>query len=160
VEISFEADRPWLVGLLVATLLLGFGVLGHFVSPVEAGRPVLLTWDRWEAVALERQVRAETDRLVEDMDALRNLLAPPGGASGTTEEFRPDAIKALTLAQRIYTRQREGAAVTAPARQAAITAAETAARHAAGGVERAAAVDAVNEALGRLQALTPVEAAR
>lgn len=158
-EISFEADRPWLVGLLMAALLLGFGVLGHFVSPVEAGRPVLLTWERWEAVALERQVRAETGRLMEDVDALKALLTPVS-ASGTTEEFRPDAIKALTLAQRIYTRQREGAAVTAPARQAAIAAAETTARHASGGVERAAAVMAVNDALGRLQALSPVKAAR
>jgi hypothetical protein len=156
VEISFEADRPWRVGLLVATLLLGFGVLGHFVSPVEAGRPVLLSWDRWQAVALERQVEAETSRLVEDVDALKALLTPTS-ASGTTEEFRPDAIKALTLAQRIYSRQRDGAAVTTPARQATIAAAETVARHAAGGVERAAAVDAVNEALGRLQALAPLE---
>lgn len=166
VEISFEADRPWLIGLLVAALLLSLGVLGHFVSPVEAGRPVLLSWERWQVVALERQVRDETDRLGEDIDALMALLAPMGEAESTLPDkigpdpVRPDAIRALTLAQRIYTRQRAGAAATAPARQAAIAAGETVARYAAGGVERGAAVQAVNEALGRLQALAPREGPR
>lgn len=152
-EISFEAERPWLIGLLLAALLLSLGVLGHIVSPVEAGRPVLLSWERWQAMALERQVRDETDRLAEDVAALQTLLTPVPGAN---DAIRPDAIRALTLAQRIYTRQRAGAAATAPARQAAIAAAETVARYAAGGAERGAAVQTVNEALGRLHALAPV----
>jgi hypothetical protein len=152
-EISFEAERPWLIGLLLAALLLSLGVLGHTVSPVEAGRPVLLSCERWQAMALERQVRDETGRLAEDVSALQALLTPLAAAD---DALRPDAIRALTLAQRIYTRQRSGAAATAAARQAAIAAAETIARHAAGGAEREAAVQSVNEALSRLRALAPV----
>jgi hypothetical protein len=157
VEISFEAERPWLIGLLLAALLLSLGVLGHIVSPVEAGSPVLLSWERWQAMALERQVRDETGRLAEDVAALQALVAPVVEAD---DVIRPDAIRALTLAQRIYTRQRSGAAATAPARQATIAAAETVARHAAGGAERGAAVQAVNEALARLRALAPAKETR
>jgi hypothetical protein len=76
------------------------------------------------------------------------------------DAIRPDAIRALTLAQRIYTRQRTGAAATAPTRQAAIAAAETVARYAAGGAERGAALQTFNEALGRLRALAPVKETR
>ena len=159
-EISFEGDRPWLIGLLVAALLLSLGILGHSVSPVEANRPVLLSWERWQAVALERQVRDETGRLAEDVDALTTLVTPVAETDASPAEVnRPDAIKALTLAQRIYTRQRAGAAATAPARQAAIAAAETVARYAAGGAERGAAVTAISEALGRLEMLAPVRGA-
>ena len=156
-EISFEAERPWLIGLLLAALLLSLGVLGHIVSPVEAGRPVLLSWERWQAMALERQVRDETGRLADDVAALQVLLTPVAGAD---DVIRPDAIRTLTLAQRIYTRQRTGAAATAPARQAAIAAAEAIARYGAGGAQRGAAVQAVNEALGRLHALAPVKETR
>jgi hypothetical protein len=144
-DISLEDARPVAIGALVVGLLIGLALLGHGVSPVEAGRPQVLTPERWLAAALTRRANAEIARLASDAQTLRDTLA----------KEPPDAIRAMTLAQRIYAVHRTGTAATAPARQTLIAAAEAVARYAAGGLERNAAITALNAALERLKAITP-----
>ena len=144
-DVNLEDARPFMIGALVAALLVGLAVLGHGVSPVEAGRPQVLTPERWLAAALTRQANAEIARLASDAQTLRDTLA----------KEPPDAIRAMTLAQRIYAAHRTGTAATAPARQTLIAAAEAVARYAAGGLERNTAITALNAALERLRAITP-----
>ena len=144
-DISLKDARPFISGALLTVLLVGLALLGHGVSPVEAGRPQLLTPERWLAAALTRQANAEIARLVAD-----GQLVQAGPEPGP-----PDAIGARTLAQRIYAAHRTGTAATAPARQALIAAAEAVARCAAGGLARNDAITALNAALARIQALTP-----
>jgi len=45
-DISLEDARPLIIGALLAVLLVGPALSGHGVSPVEAGRPQLLTPER------------------------------------------------------------------------------------------------------------------
>ena len=144
-DISLEDARPVVIGVLLVGLLIGVALLGHGVSPVEASRPQVLTPERWLAIALTRQANAEIARLASDAQTLRDTLA----------KDPPDAIRAMTLAQRIYAAHRTGTAATAPARQALIAAAEAVARYAAGGLERAAAITALNATLQRIKAIAP-----
>lgn len=144
-DISLEDARPVVIGMLVVGLLIGLALLGHGVSPVEAGRPQVLTPERWLAAALTRQANTEIARLASDAQTLRDTLA----------KEPPDAIRAMTLAQRIYAAHRTGTAATAPARQALIVAAEAVARYAAGGLERNAVITTLNAALERLKAIAP-----
>lgn len=144
-DISLEDARPVAIGALVVALLVGLALLGHGVSPIEAGRPQVLTPERWLAAALTRQANTEIARLASDAQTLRDTLA----------KDPPDAIRAMTLAQRIYAAHRTGTAATAPARQTLIAAAEAVARYAAGGLERNVAITALNTALERLKAITP-----
>lgn len=144
-DISLEDARPFVIGAFITVLLVGLALLGHGVSPVEAGRPQLLTPERWLAAALTRQAAAEIARLVDDVQSVQEVLA----------KEPPDAIRAMTLAQRVYAAHRAGTAATAPARQALIAAAEAVARYAAGGLARNDAITALNAALERIQALTP-----
>ena len=145
-DISLEDARPLIIGAFITVLLVGLALLGHGVSPVEAGRPQLLTPERWLAAALTRQAAVEITRLVDDVQSVREVLA----------KEPPDAIHAMTLAQRVYAAHRTGTAATAPARQALIAAAEAVARYAAGGLARNDAITALNAALERIQALAPV----
>lgn len=145
-EIDFNARvRRDAAGGLLVCLLSAVLILGRSVTPVEAGRPQALTPERWQAAALARKAHAEIARLLVDVQTLHTVAA----------QEPPDAIAAMTLAQRIYAAHRNGTAATAPARQNLITAAETVARYAAGGVERQTALAAVNTALERLRALAP-----
>jgi len=144
-DISLEDARPFVIGALITVLLVGLALLGHGVSPVEAGRPQLLTPERWLAAALTRQAAGEIAHLVNDVRSVREMLA----------KEPPDAIHAMTLAQRVYAAHRTGTAATAPARQALIAAAEAVARYAAGGLARNDAITALNAALERIQALAP-----
>ncbi len=144
-DISLEDARPFVIGALITVLLVGLALLGHGVSPVEADRPQLLTPERWLAAALTRQAAGEIAHLVNDVRSVREVLA----------KEPPDAIHAMTLAQRVYAAHRTGTAATAPARQALIAAAEAVARCAAGGLARNDAITALNAALERIQALAP-----
>ena len=111
-DISLEDARPLIIGAFITVLLVGLALLGHGVSPVEAGRPQLLTPERWLAAALTRQAAGEIAHLVNDVRSVREVLA----------KEPPDAIHAMTLAQRVYAAHRTGTAATAPARQALIAA--------------------------------------
>lgn len=145
-EISLEETRPWLYGGVLAGLAVALAILGYVVSPQVAGRPVSLSPERWRAVAMERRAAAEIGRLLGDSQALADLLA----------HEPPDAIRCMTLAQRIYAAHRAGTAVTAPARLALIAAAEALARYAAGGLERNTAIEALNDALDLIRAIAPI----
>ncbi len=147
-EISLDFGKAWQAGLAVL-VALGLLLIGRAASPVVAGSPVVLTPEYWQAAALARQARAELVRLAADAQALRDLA----------ENATPDAIQAMLLAQRIYAAHRGGTSATAPARQALIVAAEATARYASGGASRQTAVDAVNAALARLRALSPLNGA-
>ena len=136
------------VALLV--ILIGFGLLGAAVTPVDAqGEPVLLTAGRWTAARLARQANAETEALVEDAAELRRLL----------ESEHPDPIATMLLAQRLYAQHRTGSTATVAARQALIVAAEVAARYAVGAATRQEALDAYHAAMASIEALLPESSA-
>jgi hypothetical protein len=136
--------RKLALGIGIAGLIHVLGLVGHGVTPVLAGKPQVLTPERWEAAALARRASAEIVRLQADSAALR----------AATAEAPPDAVEAMLLAQRIYASQREGTAATAGARIALVDAAAAVARYAGGGLARQAAIEAVNAALERITVLT------
>ncbi len=135
--------------VVVAALLvvvIGFGLLGAAVTPVDAqGQPMLLTAGRWTAARLARQANAETEALVKDAAELRRLL----------ERDHPDPIEVMLLAQRLYAGHRTGSTATVAARQALIVAAEVAARYAVGAATRQEAIDAYHAAIASIEALSP-----
>jgi len=134
------------VAALLLAILIGFGLLGAAVTPVDAqGEPMLLTAQRWTAARLARQVNAETEALVKDAAELRRLL----------EGEHPDPIDAMLLAQRLYAQHRTGSTATVAARQALIAAAEVAARYAVGAASRQEAIDAYHAAMASIEALSP-----
>lgn len=143
INLASPTVRRTLWGALVLCVLLAVMLLGRSVTPVVADRPAVLTPEHWQAAQMTRQARGEIQRLVADSQELRGLA----------EQETPDPIRAMTLAQRIYAGHRTGTAATAPARQDLIAAAEQVARYSAGGINRAAALAAVNAALARLQVL-------
>ncbi len=136
---------PAVAAILLVTLI-GFGLLGAAVTPVDAqGEPMLLTAGRWTAARLARQANAETEALVKDAAELRRLL----------EREHPDPIDAMLLAQRIYAEHRTGSTATVAARQALIAAAEVTARYAVGAAARQESIDAYRAAMASIEALSP-----
>lgn len=135
--------RQLILGAAAIGLFVLLAVVGHAVTPVAEGSPLVLTPVRWEAAALARKAGAEIVRLEADGRALSALAA----------EEPPDAVQAMLLAQRIYAAQRTGTAATATARAALVAAAADVARYAGGGLSRQVAIEAVNAALERIQAL-------
>ena len=134
------------VAVALLVVVIGFGLLGAAVTPVDArGQPVLLTAQRWTAARLARQANAETEALVKDATELRRLL----------EQEHPDPIAAMLLAQRLYAEHRTGSTATVAARQALIAAAEVAARYAVGAATRQEAIDAYHAAMTSIEALSP-----
>lgn len=136
-----RALRAQLTYGVAVLLVLGFALLGRAATPVEGERPQVLTPQRWALAQTARQAHAEVARLVIDAEALRAAMA----------QEPPDAIAAMTLAQRVYVTHQDGTAATASARQTLIEAAAVSARYAAGGAERQAAIAAVNLALERIR---------
>ncbi len=134
--------------LAVLAALLLFGTAGRAVTPVEHGEAQVMTPMRWRARKLERRADAETRRLRQDVDDVRSLV----------ERGKPDPVDAMLLAQRVYAHERRGTSATAPARQAAIEAAQAAAEYAAGALDRGDAVAAVNRSVDAVEALTPKRA--
>ena len=131
---------------LLLVVLIGFGLLGAAITPVDAqGGPVLLTAGRWTAARLARQANTETAALVQDAAELRRLL----------ESGHPDPIAAMLLAQRLYAQHRTGSTATVAARQALIVAAEVTARYAVGAATRQKAIDAYHAAMASIEALSP-----
>ena len=140
-----EVDVRTLAASSVIALMLLFGLAGRAVTPVEHGEAQLLTPARWRAGKLERRAEAEVRRLRRDVEDIRSLM----------ERGRPSPVDAMLLAQRVYAHERRGTSATAPARQAAIDAAQTVAEYASGAAERDEAVAAVNRAIDAVDALTP-----
>lgn len=141
-EISLNL-RQFVLGAATVCLVILLALVGHAVTPVVEGSPLVLTPERWQAAALARKAGAEIVRLEADSRALATLAAAEP----------PDAVQAMLLAQRIYAGQRSGTAATATARAALVDAAAAVARYAGGGLDRQAAIAAVNAALARLRTL-------
>ena len=138
------------VAAILLVILIGLGLLGAAVTPVDAqGQPMLLTAQRWTAARLARQANAETEALVQDATELRRLL----------EGEHSDPIAAMLLAQRLYAEHRTGSTATVAARQALIAAAEVTARYAVGGATRQEALDAYHAAMASIEALSPAPSA-
>ena len=134
------------VAAILLVILIGLGLLGAAVTPVDAqGQPMLLTAQRWTAARLARQANAETESLVKDAAELRRLL----------EREHPDPIAAMLLAQRLYAEHRTGSTATVAARQRLIAAAEATARYAVGAATRQEALDAYQAAMASIEALSP-----
>jgi hypothetical protein len=131
--------RPLLLAMLCLAALFALGWLGYWATPVEAGEPILLSPDRWQAQRLARVARAESESVYQDVRLL--------------DSAAPDPVSAMLLAQGIYARQRTGTSATAPARQALIAAAEVSARYASGSLDKEEAFGATVEALGKLERL-------
>jgi hypothetical protein len=126
-------------------LLVALAFLGRAVTPLVDGAPVLLSPVRWQAYGLAREAHAEMLLLQRDIMDLKELLGAP----------HADPVATLLLAQRIKATHHEarGTAVTRPARQALILAAQAAAMSASGSEPRANAVEAYNAAFAQVQRL-------
>ena len=146
IEIGWSSRQSMIIIVLGIVLggLVGFGVLGRFVTPIEIGNSVLLTPERWQATALARQAAAETRQLQIDATALYELLDDPSS----------EPVTAMLLAQRIYARHRQGTSATATARNALIDAAAIVAQHIAGSATYDETISAVNKAFVRIEALS------
>lgn len=143
-EIEFSREghqRILFAGLGLLLLLAGFGVMGRFVTPLEGDGPVLLSPERWQAARLARKARHEAQEIHADLEKLVALL----------DLAAPDPVEAMLLAEGVYARHRTGTSATATARQSVIFAAEIVAQHAAGSVERSIALEAVIDAMDRLE---------
>jgi hypothetical protein len=141
--LDLSANRYALLSALCLVALFSLGWLGYWATPVEAGEPILLSPDRWQAQRLARVARAESESVYRDAEKLVRLL----------DSAAPDPVNAMLLAQGIYARQRTGTSATAPARQALIAAAEVSARYASGSLDKEEAFGATVEALGKLERL-------
>lgn len=141
--------RRTLYGVVGVGIVVALFVLGHFVTPVEAQTPQMLTPERWQAAALARKAAAEVVRIDGDMVLLADLL----------EVGKPEPVAAMLLAQRVYARHREGTSATAPVRLALIAAAEAAARYASGASDRETALAALILAVTHLASFQPDAAA-
>jgi hypothetical protein len=138
-----NSTRTLVFATLCLAALFSLGWLGYWATPVEAGQPILLSPDRWQAQRLARVARAESESVYRDAEKLVRLL----------DSAAPDPVSAMLLAQGIYARQRTGTSATAPARQALIAAAEVSARYASGSLDKEEAFGATVEALGKLERL-------
>ncbi len=138
-----RSTRYFLLAMLCLAALFSLGWLGYWATPVEAGQPILLSPDRWQAQRLARVARAESESVYRDAEKLVRLL----------DSAAPDPVSAMLLAQGIYARQRTGTSATAPARQALIAAAEVSARYASGSLDKEEAFAATVEALAKLERL-------
>ncbi len=144
IDLELRPDlRHLFWGAAAIVLLAALAIIGHAVTPALETGPLVLTPERWEVAALARRAAAEIVRLEADSRALAELAASDP----------PDAVQAMLLAQRIYAAQRTGTTATATARAALIDAAAAVARYASGGLDRQAAIAAVNAALERTRAL-------
>ena len=129
--------------LLIALLL--FGLVGKFVTPVDAaGDPALLLPARWTAYKLQKQARKETEKLVRDARRLQSIL----------ESDTPDPVQAMLTAQDIYADYQTGSAATAAARNALIIAAEATVKATIGEIDRDQAVAAWSTAMDRIGTLS------
>ncbi len=133
------------LAVIVLSVLAAVALLGKVVTPLKTGKETLLTPERWQAAALERAAHTETEVLQEDYTNLRTLL----------EQDSLDPVAAMLLAQRIYADNRSGTSATATARQSLIDAAAVTAQFAAGSANQASAVTALNQALTRIEMLSP-----
>ena len=138
-----RSTRYFLLAMLCLAALFSLGWLGCWATPIEAGKPILLSPERWQAQRLARVARAESESVYRDAEKLVRLL----------DSAAPDPVSAMLLAQGIYARQRTGTSATAPARQALIAAAEVSARYASGSLDKEEAFGATVEALGKLERL-------
>ena len=129
-------------------MLVGLALLGRGVSPIRQWSRTAPKSDAGTLAGrgLARQARAEIARLTADPRQLRSLLASE----------RPDPVRAMALAQRVYVAQRAGTSATATARQALIAAAH---RPSAAGDNVKRRIAALDAALERLKALAPQPAA-
>ncbi len=144
VEIEFD---PRLQRLLVPgtaaagiLVLLVLALAGRAVTPVEEGRPRLLSYADWQAMKAERAFRAERDRLRRDVEVLAAML-----------EARPDPVRAMLLRDRIRRETAGGHPALEGARSKVRAAAEAVADWAAGGADREAGRRAVEEAAEALR---------
>jgi len=149
IEFTLPKEIPWKIVVATATLLVlcGTALLGHVVSPAEAGSPVLLRPEIWQAAALARKAAAETVVLQRDLVQLHALL----------EDESTQPVAAMLLAQRIYANQKNGTSATATARNALIDAAETNARYASGAAKRNDAIQRLTIAQRQADLLNPQE---
>lgn len=147
-EIELEGGSAIAFVIIIAVIaLLLFGLLGKFVTPVDAaGEPMLLSPARWTAYKLQKEARQETKKLVRDARRIQAIL----------ESDVPDPVEAMLAAQDIYADYQEGSSATAAARNALIIAAEATVKATIGEIPRDQAVAAYHAALERIDALSVV----
>ena len=139
-------DSGAIVALLIIliSVLLFFGLVGRFVTPVFADEPQVLTPSRWTAYKLQKQAYRETRRLIQDAERLNDLL----------NSETPDPVEAMLVAQDLYATWQSGSSATAAARNALIAAAQATVQAAVGEIPRDEAVAAYNSAIDRIKALS------
>lgn len=146
--IRLELDRsaaevaPWLLGAGAALLFLA--LLGWAVTRQQTA-PVLLSRGAWQILQSQRRTAREAGRMDRDLHMLEAWSVAP----------QPDPVRSIWMAQRLYSRHRQGTAASAAARQALVKAGETAAAVASGARQPAALAADLAETRRLLRLLQP-----
>ena len=147
-NMDIELEGGSAIAVIIAILLillLTFGLVGRFVTPVDAtGLPEYLTPARWTAYKLQKEARKETEMMVRDARRIQAIL----------EKDTPDPVEAMLVAQDVYATYQTGSSATAAARNALIAAAEATVRATVGEIPRDDAVAAYEQAVERINALS------
>ena len=109
-----ESKASWyaLAGMLSLLLL---GLLGATITQHQPER-LLLSRSQWQVLQAQRQTRQDVARMTRDLSQLAHI--------GTSQ--RSDPVEAVWMAQRLYSRHKEGTPSSATARQALIEAGQIA----------------------------------
>ncbi len=131
--------------VILLILLLIFGLVGKFVTPVDAAsEPQWLSPAQWTAYRLQKEARKETEMMIRDARRIQAIL----------EKDAPDPVEAMLVAQDIYATYQSGSSATAAARNALIAAAEATVRATVGEIPRDQAIAAYEQAIERINALS------
>src|SRR5512139_2135183 len=91
-EISLNL-RQLILGAAVVSLVILLALIGHAVTPVAEGSPLVLTPERWEAAALARKAGVEIVRLEADGRALAGKGAGAGGEAQENHTGHHDPLR-------------------------------------------------------------------
>ncbi len=137
-----RSELESLIGALALALVVVLGLIGWRVTPVEDGRPRVLTREDWQALKARRAFREELDRLRREAESLSDLL-----------DARPDPVRAGLALDRARQLAAGGHPALAAQREALLAAAEAVNAWAAGAADYAearAALQGAVETLGRV----------
>lgn len=141
-EIDLEiGENNWVVTiaiiLTVAVVLVGLATIGERMTPVnELGQPRVMNVSDWRIHQATREYNEEIAVLRDDIRDVSMLL-----------QQSPNPIAAQILYERVAGHANNGQSTTQIARQLTVTAAESVLAWSNGLVDRASAMNAVNEAI-------------
>ena len=141
IDLEFGNENNWVgitaIVLLVMIALVGLASIGERMTPVdELGQPRVMNADDWRIHEATRAYNEEISVLRDDIREVSLLL-----------QKSPNPIAAQILYERVAGHANNGQSTTQIARQLTVTAAESVLAWSNGLVDRASAMNAVNEAI-------------